>query len=146
MREFQERQQSQRKIRRRIYSKTSLFVLFCILILTARGAMNVYAKEKQSQQDLKGVEMQRSQLAARAASVREDGDRLRTPEGVEEEIRSKFDVAKQGEGVIVIVDRAPEVTAPENRSMIQRFWDSVTGVFRPRGNASSSDVTATSTH
>lgn len=142
MREFQERQMMQRKIRRRIYSKTSLFILLCLVILTARGVINVYAKERESRKDLERVEFQRSQLAARAASVREKGDRLKTPEGVEAEIRSKFDVAKEGEGVIVIVDKVVQVPEPEQKGMIERFWDSVTSVFKGKDKSTS---TATST-
>ena len=130
MREFQERQHMQRKIRRRIYSKTSLFILFCFLILTARGVLNVYAKERESRNDLNRVQVQQRQLATRAASVRESNDRLKTPEGIETEIRSKFDVAKDGEGVIVIVDKEVVVPEPEEKGMIQRFWDSVTSVFK----------------
>jgi hypothetical protein len=125
-----------------VYSKTSLVILFLALILTARGVINVYAKERESHKDLARVEFERSQLATRAASVRESGERLKTPEGLETEIRSKFDVAKEGEGVIVIVDKVVPVSEPEERGMIQRFWDSVTSVFKSKDKATS---TATST-
>lgn len=139
MREFQERKEMKRKIHRRIYSKTTLFILLCVLILTARGVINVYSKERESRRDLERVKLQRVQLSARAASVRESGDRLKTPDGIETEIRSKFDVAKEGEGVIVIVDKIIQVPEPEEKGMIQRFWDSVTSVFK-RDEATSTPI------
>lgn len=140
MREFQERKREQQVIRGRVYSKTSLLILFLILIFTARGVVNVYAKERESKRELANVELQRSQLATRAASVRESGNRLKTPEGIESEIRSKFDVAKEGEGVIVIVDKVVPISEPEQKGLIERFWNSLTSVFKSKATS-----TATST-
>ncbi|MES3005378.1 MAG: hypothetical protein V4664_00315 [Patescibacteria group bacterium] len=137
MREFQERRQMERKIKGRIYSKTTLFVLLCLLILTARGVINVYAKEKESRRGLERVELERSQLASRAENVKENGERLKTPGGMEAEIRSKFNVAKEGEGVIVIVDKVVQVPEPEEKGMIERFWDSIVSVFEKDEEATS---------
>lgn len=144
MREFQERQQMQRKIRRRIYSKTTLFILLFLIILIGRGVIGVYAKERESKADLHRVEVQRNQLAARAANVQESGERLKTPEGLEAEIRSKFDVAKEGEGVIVIVDKTIHVPEPEEKGMVEKFWDSVKNVFS-KDDKKATSTTATST-
>lgn len=125
MREFQEKH----RIKRKIYSKTALFILLCILVLTARGVLNVYAKEKESRKDLEQVQKQEALLATRAVDMQEHSDHIRTSAGVEAEIRSKFDVAKEGEGVIVLVDKPLPVVVPQETNVIKRWWNSVVSIF-----------------
>ena len=138
MREFQEKH----KMKRRIYSKTSLFILFCILVLTARGVLGVYAKESASRADLARVNAEKAQLQARAANIETDSSRISTPEGVEAEIRTKFDVAKKDEGVIVIVDRNDAPPVEEDKGILKKFWDSIVGVFHKNSTAPAAAVSA----
>ena len=56
--------------------------------------------------------------------LEEEIERLSTERGVEEEIRSKFDVARAGEQVLVIVDAKEEdvlLESEEEVSAWQRF-------------------------
>ncbi len=140
MREFQERQRDARNIKRRIYSKTSLFILLCVVVLTGRGVLGVYAKERDSNKELQRLTEQKNALAARESAMNQNAERIKTPEGIEEEIRAKYDVAKVGEGVIVIVDKEMPVSEPEKKGIIQQFWDSVTGVFRKSATSSVANV------
>lgn len=138
MREFQEKH----RIKQKIYSKTVLFILLCILVLTARGVLNVYAKEKESRKDLEQVQKQEALLATRAVDMQEHSDHIRTESGVEAEIRSKFDVAKQGEGVIVLVDKPLPVVIPQETSVIKRWWNSVVSIFQKPDAATGTQQTA----
>lgn len=125
MREFQDRQRLQKKM----FSKTALVVLFVILIAVGQGTYKVYQKKNDSQQSLDRVLKQKQELEARTEKLKIDDARLRTPEGVEAEIRSKFDVSKQDEGVVVIVEKASTTAPVENGGFVQRVWNSVKGVF-----------------
>lgn len=126
MREFQEKQ----KIKKRIYSKTSIIITLIIVIFIFRGVISVYAKERDSRMELALLEKKKTELSDRLNRVSHNNDRLKTEEGIESEIRSKFDVVKQDEGVIVVVDEKLPVPEEDTRGAIKKFWDSVTGVFK----------------
>lgn len=126
MREFQEKQ----KIKKRIYSKTSILVLLVLVVLIARGVLSVYAKERSSRLELALLEKRKAELSDRLAKVSMNNERLKTEDGIESEIRSKFDVVKQNEGVIVVVDEKLPVPEEDTRGFMKKFWDSVTGVFK----------------
>ncbi len=126
MREFQEKQ----KIQKRIYSKTSILIVLVVVIFIFRGVLSVYAKERDSRMELSLLEKKKAELSDRLARVSMNNDRLKTEEGIEAEIRSKFDVVKQDEGVIVVVDEKLPVPEEDTRGVMKKFWDSVTGVFK----------------
>ncbi len=126
MREFQDKQ----KIKKRLYSKTSVLVLLIIVIFIGRGVLSVYAKESSSRMELELLEKKKAELDSRLASVSANNSRLRTEEGIESEIRSKFDVVKADEGVIVVVDEKLPVPVEDTRGFMKKFWDSVTGAFK----------------
>lgn len=126
MREFQEKQ----KMKNRIYSKTSIVIALIMVVLISRGVLSVYAKEKDSRMELALLEKKKAELGDRLARVTMNNDRLKTEEGIEAEIRSKYDVVKQDEEVIVVVDEKLPPPAEDTRGFMKKFWDSVTGVFK----------------
>lgn len=130
MREFQDKQ----KIKKRLYSKTSVLVLLIIVIFITRGVLSVYAKERDSRLELELLEKKKAELNSRLANVSASNSRLKTEEGIEAEIRSKFDVVKADEGVIVVVDEKLPVPVEDTRGFMKKFWDSVTGVFKKEGH------------
>lgn len=125
MKEFQEK----RKIKKRVYSKFTILALLIVVILLARGTWGVYKKEKDSRIEMQRVQGELQVLKDRKENLAIGIDRLKTDTGVEEEIRNKFQVAKQGEGVIVIVDKAPTVVPTDDTNILKKIWNSVTGVF-----------------
>lgn len=132
MKEFQERN----KVKKRLYSKTVLVVLFLLLILVARGAVSVFYKEKESRIEMDRAKVQKDELAQRYNFIKDRADQLKSEAGIEAEIRSKFDVIKEGEGVIVIVDKELPVVEEDKRGVLKKFWDSVIGVFKKNGTSS----------
>ncbi len=126
MKEFQQRN----KAKKRLYSKTVLFLLLVVLVLVSRGVVNVYLKEKESRIEMERVAVQKAELENRYGQIKNRADHLESDAGIEAEIRSKFDVVKEGEGVIVIVDKELPVVEEDNRGVLKKFWDSVIGVFR----------------
>jgi cell division protein FtsB len=127
MREFQEKNETKKKMR----SVPMLALLLIIVVLVAKGAIGVYAKEKDSRTEMNRVLQQKKDLEARLDTMNQHNEQLKTEAGVETEIRNKFDVVKQGEGVIVIVDKDIPVIEEDNRGIVKKFWDSVVHVFRP---------------
>ncbi len=134
MKEFQERAKTRRKKR----SKLVLLLMLAIFVLLVKGAFSAYAKESESRVEVERSLREKEALDRRYQVMSEQSDELKSDVGIESEIRNKFDVAKPGEGVIVIVDKDAPILEEDNRGVLKRFWDSVKGVFSPGSAASSS--------
>ena len=93
-----------RRIKQWLYSWPFLIVLIITSIFLAHGVWGVYQQERLTRviknQRLTHLE----ELEIREDALQEEINRLNTERGIEEEIRQKFEVAKEGEGVIVIVE------------------------------------------
>ncbi len=120
-----------------MYSKTTLLALLLVLVLVARGVYNVSQKESETRLEVVRAEKQKAELQGRYSAIRDSSDQLKSSAGIEAEIRSKFDVVKEGEGVIVIVDKDLPVIEEDKRGALKKFWDSVIGVFKGEGEATS---------
>ena len=102
-----------RRIKHWIYSWPTLVVLVIICIFLANGVWGVYKQERQTRINKNQRLSHFNDLKIRKDSLEEEINRLNTERGIEEEIRKKFEVAKEGEEVIVIVD------SPENVSLYE---------------------------
>ena len=125
MREFQER----KKNKQRLYSIWSLVGLLLVIGLFTKAVVNVYEKAKSTRQDLERLVAQKNDIESRYNSITKESDSLKTNDGLESVIRQKFDVAKKGEGVIVIIDKTVQLPVQE-KGFVQKVWDSVVGVFQ----------------
>jgi len=121
MLEFHER----RKLKRLLYSKVTLVVLLVVAALLLHSVWNVYQKEHGTR-IIKAKRLEElNSLRGREAALQAEIDRLNTSRGVEEEIRKKFEVVREGESVIVIID-APVVERErvvEKKSFIGKLLD-----------------------
>ncbi len=85
-------------------SRWAFVVLAVVTILLLKGAWGVHLKMKESQDSLVKVHQSLQVAQKRETELTTSIDTLKTPEGIEREIRSKFNVAKSGEEVIMVVD------------------------------------------
>jgi len=121
MRDFQRK----RKIRKALYSKGVLAVVFVLFALVSKSTWGLYAKERESSKNLNRIEQELSALTLREERLQNDIARLKTPEGIEFEIREQFQVAKHGEQMVVLVPEQknkPEQKI-EERSLVSKFLD-----------------------
>lgn len=95
--------QRKQKVRNILYSKASIIVLVVVLAMCARGAWGMYGKMQVSSDAKDGAEREFHKLSERKHNVSSEIDRLKTKEGLENEIRSKFNVAMPGEEVIIMI-------------------------------------------
>jgi cell division protein FtsB len=128
MLEFKKKQ----KFRKILYSKFSILILLVLLFFAAKGAFEVYQKVRVSEGHLNLVEGQYASLEARKNSIETKINKLDTELGVEEEIRKKFNVVKEGEKVVILIDdeeeKAPE--PEEEVGKIKGFWNTITSLFQ----------------
>ena len=117
--------QRKRKIRKILYSRGVLFCLFLLLLLVSKATWSLYDKERESRKNLDRVEADLLALSLREEQLKKDIARLRTPEGIESEIREQFQVAKPGESMVVLVEDKRELEEEEDKdpSLVSRFFD-----------------------
>lgn len=126
MREFQQKQ----KIKKRIYSKTAILFLLVLIFFTTRGVYGIYKKESESRREVERVEKKKNEIQNRLTFVTKSVGLLSTDQGIETEIRNKFDVVKSGEKVIVVVDKEIPPAPEEKKNFLEKFWNGVTSVFK----------------
>ncbi len=121
--------QKKHVFRSKIYSLPVLFALFVVAVLSFRGAYSMIEKERGSLAQAKELSAEYEKLKVREAELSLEFERLKTMPGIEEEIKSKFNVAKVGEMVAVIVDDEDNepTTTPEKLPWWKRIWGGIIG-------------------
>ncbi len=115
MRELERKQ----LIKRRLYSTPAIIGLLFLTIFLARGASEVLEKRSESIKHLEDLDTKTTLLVERQVTLEKDIERLKTSEGINEEIKEKFSVSEAGERVAIIVDEKPSSTTTEE---IDKPW------------------------
>jgi hypothetical protein len=109
-----------------MYHKVTLGILCVITLVVLHSTWNVY-KKKQESEEMKNLSFEHVQeLRDRSSDLQAKIDRLSTQTGIEEEIRSKFSVAKGDENMVIVVDDEVNPAATSTKS---GFWAKFTGFF-----------------
>ncbi len=87
-----------------MYSRITIFLLLIAVIFLGRSTYHIYSKEKLSAENYATVQSSLDDLKKRENMLDAEIKRLNTERGVEEEIRSKFSVAKPGETVVLVIN------------------------------------------
>lgn len=119
--------QKRKVMKKMFFSKVTLLLLLVLVVILGRSTWSVYQKAQgaKNRSDLADVAL--SDLEQRKEFLETSIDFLGTEEGVEAEIRSKFGVAKEGEGVITLLDPPPEVAQSDYTE--KSLWEKILGFF-----------------
>ena len=97
--------ENEKKLYERIlYSKISLIILVVIIFLMSKAVLGLYEKKQSTDESLYLAEAELERALARTTLLENKLESFGTKKGIEMEIRDMFNVAKEGERVIVIVD------------------------------------------
>jgi cell division protein FtsB len=119
--------QQKRKLRVVMYHKVTLGVLSVFVLLALHSTWAVY-KKKTDSEEMKKISLANVlELRQRNEDLTGKIDRLNTEEGVEEEIRSKFSVAKENENMVVIVPDNSSSSTDNTES--PGFWTKIMNFF-----------------
>jgi cell division protein FtsB len=88
-----------------------LVILFVVLLFFAWGVIRFLIKMNNTSRNREIAENKVIELSKQRDQLSGDIESLKTDRGLEENIREKFGLAKEGEGVIVIVDDKNAVEA-----------------------------------
>jgi cell division protein FtsB len=99
-----------RKMKAILYSKTVFAVLILIAALLSVSVYNRFVIAEDTRVKLEDRREDLEALEMRAAVLQEKVDYLENERGIEEELRNRFDVAKEGEQVIIILEEKEKKT------------------------------------
>ncbi|MEO8638081.1 MAG: septum formation initiator family protein [Candidatus Taylorbacteria bacterium] len=108
MKEFKKK----KKLKSILYSRVSIVLLLILFFFIARSTYEVWGKQSESQGKKNQAQTELEKLKARQEELSGEISRLKTPEGIEEEIREKFKMAKENENMAIIVDTEEKKPAP----------------------------------
>lgn len=119
--------QQKRKVKIFLYNKVTISVLALVFLIVLHSTWVVYRKKVESEEmmriSVKNVEILRS----RSEDLTEKIERLATEKGIEEEVRSRFNVVRGDENVVIVVQSGSGTTTiAETRS----FWFKIKSFFK----------------
>lgn len=89
-------------------SKLTLGILIVLALILGSNAISMYAKSRDAVRNKKAAEAELQELKDKEARLTTEIETLKTPEGAEAMLRSKYPVVEEGEGVVIIVDEKKE--------------------------------------
>jgi len=118
-----------RTIKKILYAPITILVLAILLVFLVRGAIGAYKDERASRKELQNSQQSSAELSKRETFLQSEIERLGSDRGLEEELRNKYPVAKEGESVVIIVEPKEEDndSAPAQTS---GFWSNLFNFFR----------------
>ncbi len=111
-----------RKIKSVLYSKPVIGFIFGVTILLIISAYNRYVVAEEIKERLETRKTELRELETRAQLLESKVKYLEDKRGVEEELRNRFDVAKEGEHVVILIEKkdkdhatsVPEIVGPDS--------------------------------
>lgn len=122
--------QQKRKLRKFLYSKGMLLALSVIFVIFAQSTWKLWQRERETARETEALGSELAALVAKESTLSTRVAALKTDRGVEEAIREKFKVAKQGEGVVVVVDPKEKGDTMEDANLFTAFWRQLKGLFK----------------
>ena len=113
---FQQRRDPMRLMWRRV----AAIALLLVIAFMVRAVCGVYHKSQESAVLKVEADAKLNDLQTREQELRTDIANLKSDEGVEAELRERYDLSKEGESVVVIVDPPAPPQEPKPNAF-QRF-------------------------
>ena len=118
-----------KKLKGMLFSKAILLVLFVFSVILIILLIDIIPKEINTRRNKQTVLNQLNSLKDQSLALGSQIEKLKTNDGLEEKIREKFRVVKEGEGLIVIVDdqnSSNVALTPKTAS----FWNFLKNLFK----------------
>ena len=124
--EFRDKQ----KAREFLYSKLTIAVILFFVVMLIPGVYSIYVKLGESEKDRTAAERDLADLEEREQMLTQKVEQGKTERGLEEQIREKFNVAKEGESVIVLVDQPVVASTTQNEANVfKAVWQRLKKAF-----------------
>ena len=110
-------------------SPPALIVLGIIILIFSWSVIRFWGKMAETRKNKEIAEAKTETLREQKGALRADIEKLETDRGKEEFFRENYGLAKEGEEVIIIVDKTPEAEEPE-RGRIRSFFSNFLNLFK----------------
>lgn len=94
--------------------------LIVVLVVFLRATWGLYRKSQMARENLQASALRMAKLEERRVVLQGKIERLKTPRGIEEEIRNNYPMVKEGEQVINIVEN--EVKGATTTPLTKKSW------------------------
>lgn len=114
-----------------LFSKATFAILLILSLYLTYSVFERYTVERKMSDRLEGAQAEYQELEERKETLLDKVDYLEGDSGIETEIRKHFDVAKEDEQVVIIVDEDEEADEaefvngyepPANEEPWYKFW------------------------
>jgi len=103
---------------RLLFRRLLMLGILILILFAIDGVWTIYLKDKESLVQRREAEVDLKDLAQRKDRLTADIRSLDTDRGKEEALRGQYEIGKQGEGLIIIVDEKPATTTPP----VEKKW------------------------
>lgn len=114
--------QQKRKLKKIMYSSGMLIILILVALFLFNSTWDVYQKAKETADNKEFVRIELERLKEQERYLLDQINRLSTERGIEEEVRNKFNVSKENENVIIIVEESAEEEGKEKNILNDYWW------------------------
>lgn len=121
--------QAKRKKKRLLYSWWTVAVLALLNIFIVKANWQLYGKERYTHKNMIEAKKEAEDLEKRELELQASVSNLRSAEGIDLELRRKFQVVKPGESVVVIVPPGAATSAPDTLEEKPSLWQNFVGFF-----------------
>jgi len=119
------------KISKIFFSYWKIAILIILVLFAGRAVINIYGRYQDSLANLALAQKELVTIENKKTKLEKATAKLKTEQGIEETIRQKYQVAKNGEQLIVIVDdkqKKPTELVPKTKG----FWQAIFKLFNYR--------------
>lgn len=108
------------------YSPFVLFVMFILVLVFLYNMIDIIEKLRETSKKKRNMEEKVLELKEKNDLIYQKIEKLNTQEGIEEEIREKYQFVKEGEKMVIILDKEREDkekndTSDESKNNIKKF-------------------------
>lgn len=108
------------------FSWPTVLLLLIVVGVLMSGVWSAYKKDVLAREKLSEAAREREEMTVRHSALKEKLDMLATPEGKEALLRAQYDVGREGEELVVMInDDSKNMSPPASRSPFKRFFDMV---------------------
>lgn len=112
------------------HSPIMLVLLFLLTIFLIYKIIGIYEKARETNIKKLEVLSEIEELTEREKGLSEDIAKMKTAEGIEDVIREKYQVAKEGEKMVIIVEEQSPLEVDINER--KNFWSWFIGIFKDK--------------
>ena len=112
-----------------LYSWFTITLIFVISVALIYNVIGLIKKNKLTRENRQRAADQLASLEVRETELQSELDKLRTDRGIEETLRDKFGVVKEGEGLIIIVDDPDNKKTEDNPGESNGFFQFFKNLF-----------------